>query len=159
MCYWISKTLNFIFLRLFQLVKLQEPEFIHVCLLAAGFSSTTKSDESKNPCSWAFELSAALKFFSSITWPSFLGQGNRKRTTEERMAVAACAGLFGYYLKLRKRPNMSLRARNPHSFTASPGFKNTKEHCQHFMSQVCWSETCYLKRFFGHFMLLGSWAR
>ena len=46
------------------------------------------------------------------------------------MALSRCSKLFGYYLKSKKRPNTSLRARNPRSFTASPEFKTQKSIIQ-----------------------------
>jgi hypothetical protein len=54
---------------------------------------------------------------------------------------------------------MSLRVRDLRSFTASPGFKNTKELGHRLMSQICWCGSRYLKPVSEDYMSLGFWAR
>ena len=107
--------------------------------------------DSRTPCS-----TPSLTLYYIFT---FTSSKQLNMSVQKRMTVSLCSKLFGYYLKSRKRPDTSLRTRNPRSFTASPGFKNTKEPDHSLMSQIGWSGARYLKLFFEHFMLLGVWAR
>jgi len=125
-CCWTHSALNFIFLHFLGLSNYQNQKITAICLLPAWLNFTSKRLTKDVLCSWAFGLSMSLNFLPSITYLPFLEWIKPRNFWKKCMAVPRCAELRSYYSKLRKRRNMSLRARNPRSFTVSPGFQKQK---------------------------------
>ena len=98
-----------------------------ICLLSARLNLP---QEKLTQGAHAPRLSGSLQHSPSSSLLDIHLSSDKKADHKWLMAASRCSKLSGYYSKLRKRLDMSLRTHNPRSFTASPDFKNTKEQDQ-----------------------------